>query len=96
MKHIKAEFDKLSFKELFIYSLSVVTLAAGMVAIFISLFIPPEGEIHASVLTFFGTSLIFCGSLLGIDAFHKNKLEDFQREIRESLHHPNLQQPQQQ
>ena len=66
MKHLKQEFDKLTFKEVIIYILAIVVMIAGLSLLFIGLFIPPEGEIHSSVLTAFGTVCIFVASLLGI------------------------------
>ena len=66
MKHLKQEFDTLTFKEIIIYTLAVVTMLSGITLLFIGLFIPPEGEIHGSVLTAFGSVCIFVASLLGI------------------------------
>ena len=42
MKHLKQEFDKLTFKEVIIYTLAVVTMLAGLTLLFIGLFIPPD------------------------------------------------------
>lgn len=42
MKHLKQEFDKLSFKEIIVYSLAVVTLVAGVVLLFLGMYIPPD------------------------------------------------------
>ena len=66
MKHLKQEFDKLTFKEVIIYILAVITMLAGLTLLFMGMFIPPEGEIHASVLTAFGSVCIFVASLLGV------------------------------
>ena len=74
MKHLKQEFDKLTFKETIVYSLAVCTNAAAFVLLFMGLLIPPEGEIHESVLTAFGISLLFVGSLLGISMHYGNEL----------------------
>jgi len=46
---------------------------AGVVLIFIGLFIQPVGEIHYSVLVAFGEILTFSGSLLGIDYRYRYK-----------------------
>ena len=50
MKHLKQEFDKLSFKEVMVYSIGLLTLIAAFVMLFMGMLIPPEGEIHDSVL----------------------------------------------
>lgn len=85
MKHLKQEFDRLTFKEVIIYILAVVVMTAGIALLFIGLFIPPEGEIHSSVLTAFGTVCIFVASLLGISIHYANELEKFKDNVRERL-----------
>lgn len=85
MKHLKQEFDKLTFKEVIIYWLATVTMIAGLSLLFIGLYIPPEGEIHTSVLTAFGSICIFVASLLGISIHYANELDKFKANIREQL-----------
>ena len=85
MKHLKQEFDKLSFKDVVTYFLAVGCLAAAIVAIFLSLYIEPEGEVHTSVLTYFGISSAFCGSLLGITMHYSNELTKFKASIIDEL-----------
>ena len=85
MKHLKQEFDKLTFKVVIIYTLAVVTMLAGLTLLFIGLFIPPEGEIHGSVLTAFGSVCIFVASLLGISLHYANELDKFKNDVQERL-----------
>ena len=85
MKHLKQEFDKLTLKEVIIYTLAVVTMLAGLTLLFIGLFIPPEGEIHGSVLTAFGSVCIFVASLLGISLHYANELDKFKNDVQERL-----------
>lgn len=85
MRHLKQEFDKLSFKDVIIYLLAIVCMAAAIIAIFLSLYIPPKGEVHASILTYFGISSAFCGSLLGISAHYSNELTKFKTEIKHEI-----------
>lgn len=85
MKHLKQEFDKLSFKEVIIYVLAVVTMTAGLTLLFIGLFIPPEGEIHSSVITAFGILCTFVASLLGISIHYTNELDKFKANVQERL-----------
>lgn len=85
MRHVKQEFDKLTFKEVFAYALSTVCMAAAIVAIFISLYMPPQGEIHSSTLTYFGLSSAFVGSLIGISAHYSNELTKFKAEVRSAM-----------
>lgn len=85
MKHLKQEFDKLTFKEVIIYSLAVVTMLSGLTLLFAGLFIPPEGEIHGSVLTAFGSVCIFVASLLGISLHYANELDKFKKDVQQKL-----------
>lgn len=85
MKHLKQEFDKLTFKEVIIYMMAIVTMAAGISLLFLGLFIPPEGEIHQTVLTAFGLISIFVAALLGISIHYENQLDKFKTSIEERL-----------
>lgn len=85
MKHLKQEFDKLTIKEVIIYVLAIVVMTSGLALLFIGLFIPPEGEIHTSVLTAFGTTCIFVASLLGISIHYANELDKFKANVQERL-----------
>jgi len=85
MKHLKQEFDRLTFKEVIIYALAVFTMTAGLTLLFIGMFIPPEGEIHSSVLTAFGSVCVFVASLLGISIHYANELDKFKAKVQERL-----------
>ena len=85
MKHLNQEFDKLTFKEVIIYILAVITMLAGLTLLFMGMFIPPEGEIHASVLTAFGSVCIFVASLLGISLHYANELDKFKNDVQKQL-----------
>lgn len=85
MRHLKQEFDKLTFKELIIFLIAIGCMIAATVAIFLGLYLPPKGEVHASVITYFGISSAFCGSLLGISAHFSNELTKFKTSINEQL-----------
>lgn len=85
MKHLKSEFDKLTFKEILTYGLAVCSAVASVVGIFLSLYIPPVGEIHASVLTYFGISCGFVAALLGISIHYSNELSKFKRSVGEEI-----------
>lgn len=82
---MKQEFDKLTFKEVIIHMLAVVSMLAGLSLLFTGLFIPPEGEIHGSVLTAFGSICIFVASLLGISLHYENQLDKFKSTVQEQL-----------
>ena len=78
-------FNKLTIKEVIIYSLAVVTMIAGLVLLFCGLFIAPQGEIHSSVLTAFGGICVFVASLLGISLHYANELDMFKSRVEKRL-----------
>ena len=62
---------------------SIMLLVAGVVLIFISIYLPPLGEIHTSVLTVIGEIFTFVGAVFGIGEYAaiqiakiNNKTED--------------------
>lgn len=85
MKHLKEEFDKLTIKDVLVYSLAIVSIVAAFVLLFLGLVIPPEGEIHDSVLTAYGLTLLFVGSLLGISMRIESELNKFKSSITERV-----------
>ncbi len=85
MRHLKQEFDKLTFKEVLLYSITIVVLIAAFTLLFMGMFIPPEGEIHESVLTAFGLILLFVGSLLGVNMHYANQLSIFKEKAYEIM-----------
>lgn len=67
--------DRLSFVLcISAFVLSAVLLVAGLV-------IPPQGEIHASVLTALGMLLTFVGSVLGISQHYNTQLNKIKSEL---------------
>lgn len=70
-------------KDWFKFISSIVLLVAGVVLIFISIYLPPVGEIHTSVLTVIGEIFTFVGAVFGIGEYAmiqiakiNNKTED--------------------
>ena len=63
------------FKEWAIFGSGLCVLIAGIVLSFIGIYMPPLGEIHASVLTLVGEFLTFSGSALGIGSYTTIQLQ---------------------
>jgi len=63
--------------------LSFICIFAAIVMTFISLFLPPQGEIHSSVLVLTGEVLVFVGALVGIDAVASNNIAKINEMIKE-------------
>lgn len=53
--------------------LGVFLAVIGVALLWTGLFLPPTGEIHASVLTAMGEVFTFSGALIGIDYTYKYK-----------------------
>lgn len=85
MKHLKEEFDKLTFKDTLLYSIAIICIVTAFVLLFCGMFIAPQGEIHDSVLTAFGIVLLFVGAILGIDLRYSSKTEILQKVIADFL-----------
>lgn len=85
MKHLKEEFDKLTFKEVLTYALAFLSLIAGFVLLYLGMYIPPEGEIHPSVLSAFGLVCVMTSGLLGYTLHINNELTKFKASISEKL-----------
>lgn len=77
MNHLKEEFNKLTFKEMLVFALAILSIVAGIVMLFLGMYIPPEGQIHETVLTAFGIICLFTGSLLGVSMHYANELTKF-------------------
>ena len=61
--------------------LGTALIVAGVVLLFIAMFIDPKGEIHGSVLGAFGEMATLAGALLGMDAYTSLKIK---REMRKN------------
>lgn len=85
MKHLKEEFDKLTFKEALVYTLATVAMVAGITMLYLGMYLPPSGQIHESVLTAFGIICVFTASLLGISMHYANELNKFKSNVNELL-----------
>lgn len=69
-------------KEQINYIIASVAILTGIVLIFCGLFLPPVGEISATVLTGVGEFLTFGGAILGINQVYKGETEAFKGEVR--------------
>lgn len=63
-------------KEAIQFILAGFVLLAGVTLVFTSLFIPPQGEIDASVITCFGLFLGFVGAVWGLDLKYDYKTKE--------------------
>ena len=85
MKHLKSEFDKLSFREFLAFSIAVCLMLSAIVCIFLSMFIEPKGEIHESVLIYYSISAASASSFLGMAMYFNGKIDSYQSKISEFI-----------
>lgn len=64
--------------------LSFICIFAAIIMTFVSLFMPPPGEIHTSVLILTGEVLVFVGALVGIDAVASQNIARINEVIKEA------------
>ena len=63
--------------------LGVFLAVIGVALLWTGLFLPPTGEIHASVLTAMGEVFTFSGALIGIDYTYKYKTIKYLRGLND-------------
>lgn len=56
-------------------------LAVGTILVIAGFIVPPTGEVHDSVLWFFGECLIYAGSIFGIGIYVAGKIQNIRREL---------------
>lgn len=62
--------------------LGAVLAVAGVVMLFVALFIPPQGEISGSALGAVGEVFLLSGAILGLDSYTNFKMKNFiQKEL---------------
>ena len=88
MRHLKAEFDKLTFKEVVVITLAAVGQIAATVLVYLGLYLEPRGVIHASVLTYYGIASSFSSALLGISYYYSAELKNFKKYVSEWIAKP--------
>ena len=81
MRHIKQEFDKLSIREIIVYTIAALGQIAMIVLVFLGMYLEPKGEIHSSVLTCYGLECGFTTALLGISQHYSAELRNFKSNI---------------
>lgn len=70
-----------SKKETIQFIASLLVLLAGVVLVFISLFLQPVGVIHYTVITVFGMFLTFVGAVWQIDVKYEFKSRELEHRL---------------
>lgn len=56
--------------------LAIILVAFGIILIIVAFIVPPTGVIDPTILTAYGETLTFSGSLIGIDYHYRYKLKE--------------------
>lgn len=75
------KFSDLSFKDKAAYITAIASFILGWLLICGGFIVDPLGEISASVITAFGTALVYTASVLGISLYFSNELTNFKHNI---------------
>ena len=78
--------DSKTLKEQIQFIASLIVLLAGIVLVFISLFLQPVGIIHYTVLSAFGMFLTFVGAVWQLDVKYTFKTEELKRKVLDDIH----------
>ena len=82
----KKKFDGDKIKENIKFLLSCILLVLGVVIVFVSLYLPPEGVIDSSVLTLIGENFVFVGAVWGLGMYtsvQKKKIDAHYQHIKQ-------------
>lgn len=66
--------------------LAFILVLFGMIVVMLALYMPPQGEIHPSVITVFGMLLVAAGAFIGVDL--NFQLRYFVEAVREKKTEP--------
>ena len=72
----------LNYKEKLSFVLCIVAFTFGFILSVAGFCVPPTGEISGSLLTWFGMTLTFAGSILGISTHYSVELEKIKKELK--------------
>ena len=53
--------------------IATILCISGLVLLYLGFWVPPQGEIHSSVLVAFGEVSTFAGALFGVDYKYRDK-----------------------
>lgn len=65
------------------FGMAIGMMGFGCVILLIGILVPPEGQIHNSVLVAFGEIATLVAGILGIDAIYTNKLQRIVAQLKE-------------
>ena len=80
-----AHWNDISFKDKAAYITAISSFFLGWILLFLGMLLPPMGEIAPSVITAFGTALVYTASIFGIFLYIKGNNTEIYSKIMESV-----------
>lgn len=77
----KEKWSELGFKDKTAYSTAIASFILGWLIIIVGIFIDPQGEVDSSLITCFGIALSYCGAVLGIVLWIKDKSTELYNDV---------------
>lgn len=65
--------------------MAALLLVLGTVLLIAGFIVPPQGEIHESVLVAFGEILTFAGCVFGMNYHYRSVLSKFMKDVRDDM-----------
>lgn len=75
----------MDIKQKFAIGTAVVAFVVGWGLTIAGFVLPPEGEVHDSVLWILGQALVYTASVLGIGMYFKNQMVKFRADTRKYI-----------
>ena len=75
----------MDIKQKFAIGTAVVAFIVGWGLTIAGFVLPPEGEVHDSVLWILGQALVYTASVLGIGMYFKNQMVKFRADTRKYI-----------
>ena len=79
-KEKKKEEERRDVARMLQLAIAAVLTIAGIALLVAGFWVPPTGEISASVLTAYGMTLTFVGTLLGVDYHYRTVIDRVRKE----------------
>lgn len=79
------KYSELPFKDKAAYITAIFSFFLGWIMLFIGMFLPPSGEIHPTVITAFGTALVYAASIFGFALYIKSSSSEMYNDVMDKL-----------
>lgn len=79
------KWGELSFKDKLAYSAAVFSLMMSWIVVILGVLTPPPGEVHTSVLSVLGITMMFVASIFGIAFYMKGSKAEVYNDVLDKV-----------